>query len=168
MSKSYRIRFRDCSNVKIIPCAVGESSGIASLYANEPGSGLGSLSKRRLDHFNIKFDMEETIDVIRFEDYWVKVLEKRNIDVLKLDIEGHELYALHGLGESINSISVIQFEFGGCNIDSRTYFQDFWYFFKEHNFKIFRIGPIGIQKIEKYRESDEYFLTTNFVAVNQN
>jgi FkbM family methyltransferase len=162
-----RVRFQDQPNVKIVPCAVSESPGAATLYADEPGSGLASLSKRKLDHMNITFETKETVSVIRFEDYWLDTLGKRNIDVLKLDIEGHELLALHGLGKSINNISVIQFEFGGCNIDSRTYFRDFWYFFKEHNFKLLRIAPIGLQEIEKYREHEEYFSTTNFLAVRQ-
>ena len=49
------------------------------------------------------------------------------IDLLKLDVEGNELLALKGLSDSIEYIKIIQFEFGGSNIDSRTYFQDFYY-----------------------------------------
>ena len=60
-----------------------------------------------------------------------------------------------------------QFEFGGTNIDTRTYFRDFWYFFKECGFILYRITPLGAELIRTYRESDEYFMTTNFIAVKR-
>jgi len=138
------------------------------LFSDNPGSGMGSLTKRKLDHFNIAFEKSEAVEIIRFEEYWRENLEKRAIDLVKIDIEGHELNALRGFGDAINNTKVIQFEFGGCNIDTRTFFQDFWYFFNERNFAIFRITPFGSQYIDKYRESAEFFSTTNFLAVNMN
>lgn len=39
------------------------------------------------------------------------------------------------------AIDRVTFEFGGCNIDTRTYFQDYWYFFKTFGFRVFRITP---------------------------
>jgi hypothetical protein len=128
---------------------------------------LGSLTQRKLEHFNIGFNIKETVNTIRFEDYWQKNLNYRNLDIVKIDVEGHELSVLSGFGKAIFSTKVIQFEFGGCNIDTKTYFQDFWYFFKEHNFYLFRITPFGVQSIESYSESDEYFSTTNYIAVNK-
>jgi len=84
-----------------------------------------------------------------------------------MDIEGHELFALEGLGCAIRHIKAIQIEFGGANIDTRTFFQDFWYFFVQHNYDLFRITPFGVQKINKYKEQDEFFLTTNFIAIRR-
>ena len=72
-----------------------------------------------------------------------------------------------GFGEALSETSVLQFEFGGSNIDTRTFFQDFWYFFKENDFAIFRITPFGVERIGRYRESDEFFFTTNYVAINR-
>ena len=85
----------------------------------------------------------------------------------KIDIEGHELTVLQSIKKNYEKFSLIQFEFGGCNIDSRTYFQDFWYLLKD-NFDIYRIGPSGPILIEKYREIDESFVMTNYLAVNKN
>jgi hypothetical protein len=61
------------------------------------------------------------------------------IDYVKIDVEGWELSVLQGFGDLVYNMRVIQFEFGGSNIDTRTFFQDFWYFFKDHNFSIYRI-----------------------------
>ena len=85
-----------------------------------------------------------------------------------MDTEGHELNILKGMGDLIYKIRIIQFEFGGCNIDTRTFFQDYWYFFKAHQFDIYRIAPFGIIKINNYRESYERFQTTNYFCVNKN
>jgi len=146
---------------------ISDSSGSASLFADEAGSGLGSLTKRRLDHFRIAFDAEETVTTIRFEDYWLAELQGRPLDLVKLDIEGHELAALRGFGRALQATRALQFEFGGCNIDTRTYFQDFWYFFQEQGFELHRITPFGAERIRRYKERDEFFKTTNYIAVQR-
>ena len=102
---------------------------------------------------------------MRFDKYWKD--NEKTIDIFKIDVEGHELKVLEGIGDLIKSIKVIQFEFGGCNIDSKTYFQDFFYFFKKNGFQMFRISPYKPIPIERYDENDENFLTTNFLSVNQ-
>ena len=89
------------------------------------------------------------------------------ISFIKIDVEGHEFFVLKGLEDSLNSIKVIQFEFGGTMIDSRTFFQDFYYFFTKNDFEIYRIKPIGLQKLDEYKETDEYFKYSNFIAVNK-
>jgi hypothetical protein len=86
--------------------------------------------------------------------------------MVKIDIEGHELSALRGFGSALDSTRVLQFEFGGTDIDTRTFFQDFWYFFRDRNFDLYRITPLGAQKITRYQESDEYFSITNYIASN--
>lgn len=160
-------RFSDNERIHVVPLALSDITGPVVLHSNEHGSGLGSLTKRRLDHFNIPFDVEEAIQSVRFEDYWNETLGKRTLDIVKLDVEGHELSALKGFGEALKHCKAIQFEFGGCNIDTRTFFQDFWYFFQEAKFILFRITPYGTQRITQYKESDEFFSTTNYVAVNK-
>jgi hypothetical protein len=81
-----------------------------------------------------------------------------------MDVEGHELSVLKGGLANLEKIKVIQFEFGGCNIDTRTFFQDFWYTLTPLGFSIFRISPSGRIKIERYSEEEEYFKTSNFIA----
>lgn len=159
-------RFGGDQWIHVIPHALSDKADSAVLYSNVAGSGLGSLTQRRLDHFNIEFDVKETVKTIRFEDYWRDSLGCRTLDIVKIDIEGHELTALNGFGDAINNTRVLQFEFGGCNIDTRTYFQDFWYYFKDKGFHLYRITPHGLQRVERYTEADEFFSTTNYIAVN--
>jgi FkbM family methyltransferase len=152
----------------INPYGISNRSGNATLFSNYPGSGLGSLTKRRLDHFGINFDYEEDVKLIRFEDYWISKLNCRPVDIVKLDIEGHEFDALKGFGCALAATKVIQFEFGGCNIDSKNYFQNYFYFFKDNGFDLSRITPFGLEFLGSYKEIDEFFSTTNYVATNKN
>jgi FkbM family methyltransferase len=158
------IKFKDNVQVIVQPHALGEIAGHAVLHADVEGSGMASLTQRNVEHFNIRFDHHEPISVMRFEDYWSGQLHRRPIALAKLDVEGHELAVLKGFGSAIEHTQVIQFEFGGCNIDTRTYFQDFWYFFQANGFELHRITPFALKRVAKYSESDEFFSTTNFLA----
>ena len=46
------------------------------------------------------------------------------IDFLKIDTEGYELGVMKGFGGFLKNVKVIQFEYGGCNIDSNTKLND--------------------------------------------
>lgn len=156
-------------NVTLNNIAVGDSEGARTLYYDRAGSGLASLSKRNLGHYDIEFGESETIDVTTMDKY----CSDRGIDhisLLKIDIEGHELGALKGASTLFEkrAIDLVSFEFGGANIDTRTYFQDFWYFFKENDMEVYRICPSGyLYRVETYTEDLEQFRTTNFVAVRK-
>lgn len=158
-------KFSFLNKIKINKIALSNFKSKSKLYTDIPGSGLGSLTKRRLDHFDIEMVNEEEVDLIRFDEYWG--INNKIIDYVKIDVEGHELDVLEGFGEFIFKTKLIQFEFGGCNIDTRTYFQDFWYFFLEKNFIIYRITPRGCLRISSYSEKYEHFRTTNYIALNK-
>ncbi len=157
-------------NIILNNFALGVQEQDATLYYNEQGSGLASLTKRRLDHFNINFEQSEKVHISTLNAY----CKKHNIEhihLLKLDVEGHELDVLNGALEVFakNAIDIVTFEFGGCNIDTKTYFQDFWYFFKDTNMSIYRILPNNkLYKISEYKELYEQFVTTNYVAMKEN
>lgn len=160
-----RTRFAADAAVVIVPAALSNSAGEATLFANVPGSPLGSLTRRNLEHVGIALEVEESVATMRFDDYWRDRLRKRPVDIVKLDVEGHELAVLEGFGEAIEHVQVVQFEFGGCNIDTRTYFRDFWHFFRARSFDLYRITPMGFEYLPEYRETDECFSLTNFIAV---
>ncbi len=149
---------------------LSKEGGEALLHYDDFCSGLASLTKRKLDHFNIDFAKSEMVKISTIDNY----CEENQIDhihLLKIDIEGHEYDALLGAEKmfALNAIDIVTFEFGGCNIDTRTFFQDFWYFFSEKGFKLFRITPSGyLHPINSYKEIHEQFRTANFMAVANN
>ena len=108
------------------------------------------------------FDIADELDNYCFEN------KLERIHLLKVDVEGHEMEVLRG-GEVIfssNAIEMVLFEFGGCNIDTRTFLQDFFYFFREQHMNLYRITPSGyLYPLESYKEMQEQFITTNFLAM---
>lgn len=155
------------NNVHIVGKALSDNPGLFTLYADKPGSGLASLGKRRLDHVGIEMNFEEEVEVMRFDDYWRNASSHPPIiDFVKIDVEGFELSVLKGFGTLLFSVKLFQFEFGGTDIDSKTFFKDFWYFFDDRGFVLYRISPKGPLLVDSYSEQDEYFVYTNYIAVN--
>ena len=148
---------------------VSDSCREAILFSNEAGSPLASLSKRKLDYFNIPFEHTESVKIVTLEKY-CQENSVEHIDLLKIDAEGEEFNILKGalsLFES-DQFSAVQFEFGGCNIDSKTHFMDFYYFFKNYNFKLFRIlSNSSLYPIESYKELYEIPIYQNFIAIKR-
>jgi FkbM family methyltransferase len=131
--------------VRVNNFALSNASGNASLFKVSGNSGLNSLTKRRLDHFDVQMNDIEEIRTITLDEY-VSENNINNIDLLKIDVEGHELDVLNGASGCLKDsrIRCIQFEFGGCNIDTRVFFQDFWYLLVEkYSFSLYRITPLG-------------------------
>jgi hypothetical protein len=90
-----------------------------------------------------------------------------HIDLLKIDTEGHELAVLRGARRMIDSgsIDAIQFEFGGCAIDARTYLRDFFRLLGER-YQIHRVTPRGLLPVD-YSEREEVFVSSNFLALRR-
>lgn len=149
-------------------CGIAKVKGTTTLYYDTPCSGFASLTKRQLDHHNIQFNSSETITITTIDDYCCEN-SINYIHLLKLDIEGHEFDALNGTQRMFenNAVGIVTFEFGGCNVDTRTYFQDFWHFFCSYKMKLFRITPSGfLYPIESYNEIHERMKISNFMALS--
>ena len=165
--KILQSKFQNSKSTSCYNLGFGDKAENLKLYTNAKGSGLASIYKRRLNHFKIEMNDVETINVQTIDDFCFEN-GISNINFLKIDVEGNEFKVLTGAAKMINSnqIDFIQFEFGGCNIDSRTYFQDFFYLLKD-KFNIYRIVQDGLFKIDQYKEMYEAFSTTNFLAENK-
>jgi FkbM family methyltransferase len=158
--------YGDRPGVYLNNVALGETKKEATLYYDTPGSGLASLTKRRLDHLGIDHGLHESVAIDTIDAY----CEARGIeaiDLLKIDVEGNELDVLRGATKMLanKAIHAVTFEFGGCNIDTRTFLQDYWYFFLDNGMRLFRVTPTGyLFPIHAYSEVMEQLVTTNFVA----
>jgi FkbM family methyltransferase len=159
-------------DLKLNHFGLGAAPAEMTLYSSEPGSALASLTKRRLDHFKRKSDdpgttHSETVRIDTLDAYCEREMID-HIDLLKIDVEGHELDVLAGAMRMLEGgkIRYLTFEFGGCNIDTRTFFQDYWYFFKKFpTAQIFRLTPSGfLLPIRKYQETQEQFRASNFLV----
>jgi hypothetical protein len=83
-------------------------------------------------------------------------------------VEGHELAVLKGAHRMIdrNAIEIIQFEFGGTSLDSRSYFKDFFQLLSP-KYRIYRILPRGLRELKAYSEKLEIFQSANYLAIRR-
>jgi len=141
----------------------GETIQSRKLYYDVPESGLASLSKRDLAHFNIDFDLSEEVQILTL-DSWLATHDLKDNLVVKMDIEGHELFALRGAQTAVQRrIKVLQFEFGGANVSSGVFFIDIWSMLNRSH-TIYRLTSSGLEIIKTYTEDLENFLNTTYYA----
>jgi FkbM family methyltransferase len=154
------------SGVSLHNVGLSDAPGEAVLYASPSAeqSGMSSMYDRDLSHLGLKLGTEETIQLTTI-DRFCRENGVERAHFVKLDCEGHELKVLAGGREMLErgAIDFVQFEFGGCNLDSRTYLKDFFRVFSPR-FRILRILRRGVEPVDRYREQDEIFTTTNFIA----
>jgi FkbM family methyltransferase len=155
------------AGIELVPIAVGDAPGDARLYTDGVASGLASLYRRPGFAAANGGASSEPVAVTTIDRHCAQH-GIEYVSYLKLDIEGHELAALAGAAEmrAGGRIDCIQFEFGGCNVDSRTYMRDF-YDLLSPAYDLHRIVRGGAYPIGTYSERLEIFSTTNFLAVRR-
>ncbi len=90
------------------------------------------------------------------------------IDFLKLDVEGHELAVLRGGQAMIRNEGIrrIQFEYGPFNIYARVLLRDFFAFFQDLPYDIYKITPRRLIPLPAYDPRLENFQYKNFAVLH--
>jgi len=128
----------------IVPSALSDHSGEEPFYVSGPRWFAASLYQRAETFCTQTEQQEIRVPVTTLDE----VLEREGIefvDFAKFDIEGAELSAFRGATRTFSrgGIAALSLEFGSGNINSRTFFRDFWDFLTDYGFDIFRVLPGG-------------------------
>jgi FkbM family methyltransferase len=117
------------SNVSCRCLGLGEASGELDLHIAGNGVGTNSLYARK-GVFDSPTMGTEKVSIETVDNY-CDANEIKRIDFMKVDVEGHELAVFKGMKNLLaqRGIEVIQFEYGGTNLDARVYLGDIWDFF---------------------------------------
>lgn len=143
---------------------LSDKIGSTKMYVFEECAGTNSLYHRH----GLKSEQEqtETIRMDTLDDY----CERENIgqiDLLKLDVEGHELMVLKGgtcmLSQS--RVQRIQFEYGGTFIDARILLKDMFEFLSLYRYRLHKICPHELRPVDRYDQRLENFQYQNWVAL---
>ena len=152
------------NNVHCNLLALSNEVGKVNLFYNTNESSLNSLYRRESSDCNLADKTEVDVDTI---DNFCFNNNIQDIDFLKIDVEGNELKTILGATRMIldEKIKIIQFEYGGTYISSRTLLKDIFNFFTNKNYTIYKIYSKNIKRIEKYDENLETFQYSNFLAI---
>jgi FkbM family methyltransferase len=168
---TFKILKKNTSDSRVIlnNTGLGEKKEILPLYRTGELSPLSSLYKKEKgDYYNVESMEEmESVAIGTLDEYCLDNGIK-HINLLKMDVEGHELSVLKGAVKMLASgkIERIQFEFGPANIDSKTYFRDF-YRLLASNYNFYRMLADGFYEINTYTETEEVFYPVNYLLIRK-
>lgn len=162
-----RGRFGDLASVRIVASAVSNKNEVTTIFFDRPGSALASLYKRNLDQYSIDMGLSEEIGTIRLDGY-IRDNNVQHIHFLKLDIEGHELAGLDGMGRYLDRafVDFVQFEYGGANLDSASTLMQLFARFEAAGFRIAKVMRRGLE-FRRYEAWMENYQYANYVAVSE-
>ena len=142
----------------------------SDLFIFDDGAGINSLYPREgLQGYAIPSPYKKETIELRTLDAYCHENNIEQIDFLKLDVEGHELPVIEGANQMLRhlAIQMIQFEYGGCNIDSRILLKDIFKFFRDLPYKFYKIFPNRIEYIPAYDQRYENFQYQNWLVTRQ-
>jgi FkbM family methyltransferase len=155
------------------PFGLSNQKGTLTIYDRKPtknqnGTHHASLYSDVITSLH-KSDVEAIDIQLETLDEFVSSHDIKQIDLLKIDTEGHEFSIIQGGKATIESgkVKLIQFEFGQMNVVSRVFFKDF-YDALSPKYRIFRLLPNNLQEIKHYDpETCEIFHYQNFLAIRK-
>ena len=151
-------------DVELRKLAFSDRSGTTELYLNAPGAKVASLHK---GHWG-QGENSETVELTTLDNF-CEQQGIQKLDLLKLDVEGHELSVLEGAERMLAAgrIEVIQFEFSVANLASRTYLRDFFDCLGP-SFHLHRVLRDGLGPADPYHPRHEVFTgATNYLAIRR-
>ncbi len=163
----HHLRERYLARTTVIPAAAGDHPGSAVLHVPRWDAAIASLHVRRDSYFQQEQFQPQPVQVVTL-DQVITAFGLAVVDFVKIDVEGHELAVLRGARHALQAgrIKALAFEFGSGNLNSRTFFHDFWDELRPLGFHLQRICPGGVLlPVDEYYEDLEHFRgVSNYLA----
>lgn len=153
-------------NVRINPFGLSNEAGSLTIFNYGDGSGMNSLYRRKdmeAKNKTLKPTPQE-IQLGVLDDYCAEHDVER-IDLLKIDVEGHELSVLKGATRMIaeNRIGMIQIEYGTSFQLADSLLRDIFDVLAPAGMTGGKITPEGLKPEEGYNARLETFALSNWV-----
>lgn len=154
-------------NIKIFNLALSNKSGKLALYDYQ--------DKRNSRHATLCQDVIETVTNQTSTNFEVSVStvddiitehQIKKIQLLKVDVEGHDLQVLQGAKYAIANdiVQAIQFEFTKNNSTAKVFMKDFFDLLAK-DFLLYRLLPYGLLPLNQYNPSiHEIFAYQNIIC----
>lgn len=150
------------SKVVINGCALSDKAGKVDINFENDITGFASIDSKlvHLPMRNQALHRTLSIETQRLDDY-CETNGIDHIDILKIDVEGHELAVLQGAERMFaeGRVRVVVYEIGPHQMSRRDYYKDFFEFFERHGYSNYRYREAGWKPalIPVYNSSLEKF-----------
>jgi len=125
-------------------------------------------SARHEGDFFIGCEIVRVVGQVKTGDSVMASLADPRIDLLKMDVEGHEMEVLYGFRDTLASAArrprVIQFEYGDTWLPARHTLREAYMLLEPFGYAIGRLYPDGVD-FKRYEFKDDHFRTGNYVAI---
>ncbi len=156
--------FAATPHVYVNAVGLSDQPATRSIFREEAGSALGSVYYREFFKEQRYQVSEEPVEMITLERYFSDH-DIKKVDFMKIDVEGHELAVITGIGKFLHTriIRSIQFEYGGTYRDAGTTLREV-YAQLSSDYHIGKIDPSNV-KFGPFKPTMEDFNYANFLAV---
>lgn len=155
-------------NVHLNNIALGAMNTKSEFYVYKDSPSLNSFYKRGgINTFTKPFEIKKELVNIETLENYCKKNKIEMIDLVKIDVEGYEFEVLKGMGAMLKEgkIKRIQFEYGGCNIDSRILLKDFFTLLLPLGYDFYKILFNHLEHWKTYDQRVENFQYQNWLTV---
>ena len=148
--------------------AVSDTNDDLSFFVYRDDARLSSLHRRHsVEDTLLSGGFEKlTVPGITLDNYWGGRSEQ--IRFVKVDVEGAEYSVLRGANELLRRgrIDFLQFEYGGTFEDAGTTLRSVWALLKRFGYSVFRVENGKFIELKSFKDRDEDYKYSNFLAVN--
>lgn len=147
----------------------GDKAGCQTIYTyeHEIDSQHASLYKDVFLNFHHAHDLLNVDIQLMTIDQFCQENNLRQIDFLKIDVEGYELDVLRGAERMLQEsrIRIIQFEFNVTHVFSRVFLKDFYMLLRDY--QMYRLDTEKLVYLPEYDPVNEIFQFQNFLAIRK-
>lgn len=156
------------AKIRVVNLGLSDFTRPAVMYADikNPTAGSNSIARRNAGSFGLVQHEVAGISLVSGSEYCIDQ-NIAKIDYLKIDTEGHELSVIRGFANMLKfrRIGIIQFEYGGAWIDSKSYLSDAFELLGPYGYAICRLHSSALERFSVYDQREETFAFANYVAV---
>lgn len=107
------------------------------------------------------------VPAVALDSYWTD--PKRQINFLKIDVEGAEYDVMRGANRLLKAgqIDYIQFEYGGTFEDAGFTLGNVWSYLRRSGYAVFKVGKRKFTEIERFTPAMEDYRYANLLAVHE-
>jgi FkbM family methyltransferase len=169
-AETLRQKFSDMLGIQVFGIGLSSISGKIDVYWNKTAHDTSSIAPLYTDPVYAMAIVEKITCQVKSGDDMINQVNIDHIDLLKIDVEGHEVDVLKGFNDTLASAarrpSVIQFEYGVTYIPAHHSLLEIYALLTPRGYTIGRLYPDGVD-FKEYALGDDHFRMGNYIAVQK-